>query len=118
MNPLDYSLCDQTVTVYRKSGETVTRKVIANAYLSKKVSVPNEAYGKSVEKTFLLIIPENAAPLQCGDRIYDGIGPESVEWQVFVPAAVSELYEISYVKPCRWNGEITHWEAGNRKETL
>ena len=118
MNPLDYSLCDQTVTLYRKSRETVTRKVIANAYLSAKVSTPNEPYGKSKEKTFLLIIPENAAPLQCGDRIYDGIGPESVEWQVFVPAAVSELYEISYVKPCRWNGEITHWEAGNRKETL
>ena len=118
MNPLDYSLCDQTVTVYRKSGETVTRKVIANAYLSAKVSTPNEPYGKSKEKTFLLIIPENAAPLQCGDRIYDGIGPESVEWQAFVPAAVSELYEISYVKPCRWNGEITHWEAGNRKEKL
>ena len=118
MNPLDYSLCDQTVTLYRKSGETVTRKVIANAYLSAKVSTPNEPYGKSKEKTFLLIIPENAAPLQCGDRIYDGIGPESVEWQVFVPAAVSELYEISYVKPCRWDGEIIHWEAGNRKETL
>ena len=118
MNPLDYSLCDQTVTLYRKSGKIVTRKVIANAYLSAKVSTPNEPYGKSKEKTFLLIIPENAAPLQCGDRIYDGIGPESVEWQAFVPAAVSELYEISYVKPCRWNGEITHWEAGNRKETL
>ena len=118
MNPLDYSLCDQTVTVYRKEEETVSRKVIANAFLAAKVSCPNEPYGKSKEKTFLLIIPENAAPLQCGDRIFDGIGPETVAWQAFVPAAVSELYEISYVKPYRWNGEITHWEAGNRKETL
>lgn len=118
MNPLDYSLCDQTVTLYRKEEETVSRKVIANAFLAAKVSVPNEPYGKSKEKTFLLIIPENAAPLQCGDRIYDGIGPETIAWQAFVPAAVSELYEISYVKPCRWNGEVTHWEAGNRKETL
>lgn len=118
MNPLDYSLCDQTVTLYRKSGEIVTRKVIANAYLSAKISMPNEPYGKSKEKTFLLIIPGETFPVQPGDRIYDGIGPETIAWQAFVPAAVSELYEISYIKPCRWNGEITHWEAGNRKETL
>ena len=118
MNPLDYSLCDQTVTIYRKEEETVSRKVIANAFLAAKVSCPNESYGKSKEKTFLLIIPGDTFPVQPGDRIFDGIGPETVVWQVFVPAAVSELYEISYVKPCRWNGEITHWEAGNRKETL
>lgn len=118
MNPLDYSLCDQTVTVYRKKGETVTRKVIANAYFCAKISCPNEAYGKSMEKTFLLIIPGDGFPVQPGDRICEGIGPESVDWQGFVPAAVTEVFEIAYAKPCRWDGTITHWEAGNRKETL
>ena len=118
MNPLDYSLCHQTVTVYRKTGGDVSRKVIANACLSAKVSTPNEPYGKSKEKTFLLIIPGDDFLLQTGDRIFDGTGPETVDWQAFVPAAVPELYEAAYVKPCRWEGEITHWEAGNRKETL
>ena len=118
MNPLDYSLCDQTVTVYRKADGEIGRTVIENAYLSAKVSMPNESYGKSKEKTFLLIIPGGDFPLQTGDRIFDGTGPETVDWQAFVPAAVPALYEAAYVKPCRWEGEITHWEAGNRKETL
>ena len=117
MNPLDYSLCDQIVTVYHKSGETVTRKVIPNAHLSKKVSTPNEGYGKSKEKTFLLIIPEDF-PIFPGDRIYAGIGPETVDWQSFVLALVSEVYEAAFAKPCCWMGEVTHWEAGNRKEKL
>ena len=118
MNPLDYGLCSQTVTIYRKTGGQVSRKVIKNASLSAKISAPNESYGKSKEKQFLLIIPGNGTPLQPGDRVYDGIGPKTVEWQSFVPALVSELYEAAFAKPCCWMGEITHWEAGNRKEKL
>ena len=117
MNPFDYSLCSQTVTVYRKAGEAISRQVAENCYLSCNNSTPTEAYGKSMEKRFLLIIPGDL-PLQPGDRIFHGIGPEKVEWQTFVPAAVPELYEVSFVKPCVWDGEITHWEAGNRKEHL
>ena len=118
MNPLDYSLCGHRVTIYRKTGDTVNRKVITNAYLSANISMPNEHYGKSKEKKFLLIIPGDQVSLQPGDRVYDGIGPKTVEWRNFVPAVVSGLYEISYVKPCFWEGQIAHWEAGNRKETL
>lgn len=114
MNPFDYSLCHQTVTLYRKTGE---RWVIPNAYLSAKIAAPAEAYGKSMEKKFLLIIPGDS-PLFPGDRIYAGIGPEEVEWKSFVPAAVPALFEAGFVKPCFWEGSITHWEAGNRKETL
>ena len=110
MNPLDYSLCDQTVTLYRKSGETVTRKVIPNAYLSKKVSTPNEGYGKSKEKTFLLIIPEDF-DLQPGDRVFRGIGPEEVNWQTFVSAYIEALYEVGRVKKQLWEGEVTHVEG-------
>ena len=110
MNPLDYSLCDQTVTLYRKEEETVSRKVIANAFLAAKVSCPNEPYGKSKEKTFLLIIP-GEQDLQPGDRVFDGIGPEEVNWQTFVPAFTDELYEIGRVKKQLWEGEITHTEG-------
>lgn len=113
MNPFDYSLCDQTVTVYRGQ----QRQVAENCHLSRQISTPTESYGKSEEKKFLLIIPGDF-PLQPGDRIYDGIGPTEVDWNTFIPALVPELYEVSFAKPCFWDGEVTHWEAGNRKETL
>ena len=117
MNPFDYSLCDQTVTVYHKDAETISRQVVKNAYLSVKCSTPREAFGKSLEKIFQLIIPGNF-PLHPGDRIYRGTGPETPNWQTFLPALIPELYEVSFVRPCCWDGEVTHWEAGNRKEHL
>ena len=117
MNPFDYSLCNQTVTIYRKVGEGVSRKVAENCYLSRKTTTPTEHYGKSMEKKFLLIIPADF-PMQTGERIFAGIGPEVTDWENFLPAAVDDLYEISFVKPCYWDGELVHWETGNRKETL
>ena len=111
---MDYSLCSQTVTIYRKTGETVTRQVAENCHLSVKISTPTEPYGKSLEKTFQLIIPGDV-PLMPGDRIYDGIGPKEVVWEAFIPALIPNLYEVGFAKPYRWSGAITHWEAGNRK---
>ena len=118
MNPLDYSLCQQTVTVYRKEGEELSRKVAEKCYFSASISTPTEHYGKSKEKKFLLIIPGEEIPLRPGDRIFVGIGPETVDWQTFLPARIPEVFAVSFAKPCYWNGELTHWEAGNRKETL
>lgn len=117
MNPLDYTLCSQTVTVYRKTGEEITRQVAENCHLSRQLSTPTGNYGKSMEKKFLLIIPRDF-PLYPGDRIFDGIGPEKVIWEQFVPALVPELYEISFAKPCYWEGRIAHWEAGHKKEAV
>ena len=56
MNPLDYSLCQQTVTVYQKKGEEISRHVAEKSYFSGSVSTPTEPYGKSKEKKFLLMI--------------------------------------------------------------
>ena len=117
MSPLDYSLCNQTVPLYRKEGDEVKRQVLSDCYLSASVSTPTETYGKSLEKKFRLIIP-GERPVYCGDRNYAGIGPEVADWNSFVPAAVPMLYEVSFAKPCFWEGEIAHWEAGNRKEHL
>lgn len=114
---MDYSLCDETVTLYRKTEGGIHRKVADNARLIRQTATPTESYGKSKEKKFLLIIPGDF-PLQTGDRVYAGVGPEVTDWERFVPAAVEQLYEISFVKPCYWDGELIHWEAGNRKETL
>ena len=110
MNPLDYSLCDQTVTFYRKTGDEIIRKVADNCHLSCKVRISTEPYGKSMEKKFLLIIPGDF-DLQPGDRVYEGIGSEEVNWQTFVPAFTENLYEIGRVKKQLWEGEVTHVEG-------
>ena len=114
---MDYSLCNEIVTIYRKTAGTICRQVVENARLIRQIATPTESYGKSMEKKFLLIIPGDF-PLRPGERVFAGIGPEVTDWERFVPAAVEELYEISFVKPCYWDGEPVHWEAGNRKETL
>lgn len=117
MNPFDYSLCDQPVTCYRQEAGEYTRRVIPRAYLSARVSTPTESYGKSRTKEFLLIIPGDV-PIRPGDRIFRGIGPETVDWQQFVSDLVPQLYTVSFSKPCCWDGAVVHWEAGNRKEHL
>lgn len=117
MSPLDYSLCCQCVTLYRKEADGIRRQVLDSCYLSTRDDAPAESYGKSLEKTFRLIVP-GQRPVRCGDRVYDGIGPEASDWHSFVPAAVQGLYEVSFVKPCFWEGEIIHWEAGSGKEHL
>lgn len=114
---MDYSLCDETVTVYRKTEAGILKRVVDGVRLICQTATAAESYGKSRSKKFLLIIPGDY-PLQPGDRVFGGIGPEVTEWDAFVPAVVEELYEVSFVKPCYWDGELVHWEAGNRKETL
>ena len=116
MTPFDYSLCNQTVTVYRKAGEEIVRKTVRGC-MHVKTAVPTENYGKSLEKTFRLIIPGNVA-LFPGDRVFLGTGPETVDWKTFLPVLVPELFEVSFAKPCYWEGEPVHWEAGNRKEQM
>ena len=117
MNPFDYSLCDRTVTVYRNENGKITRQVAENCHLWETVSTPMESGGKSMEKTFRLIIPGDF-PLRPGDRVYGGIGPETVDWQRFLPALVPQVYEIGAVRPCFWDGELTHWEAASGKERM
>ena len=112
---MDYSLCCHTVTCYRREADGIRRQVLENCYLSPRHDTPTESYGKSQEKTFRLIIPGDR-PVSCGDRIYWGTGPETVDWQSFVPALIPRVYEIGFAKPCFWDGQIIHWEAGSGKE--
>ena len=117
MNPLVYDLCKQTVTIYRKSGQEIVRKVAENCYFSCQSSCSTHDYGKSRDKQFLLIIPGNI-PLGAGDRIFAGIGPNEVQWQNFLPCTVPEVFQVSFARPCFFDGELTHWEAGHKKEAL
>ena len=108
---MDYSLCDQTVTIYRKQNGMVTRQIVENCYLTTRCSSSTETYGKSRLKQFLLIIPGDV-PVCCGDRIYDGIGPKEMDWQQFLPVTVPQVYEVGYAQPFFWHNQVAHWEAG------
>ena len=113
MNPMDYSLCDHTVTLYRQEAGAVKRRVVENAYLSRCDSETVEAWGKSRDKKFLLIIP-GQADIRMGDRVYDGFGPREVDWKHFLPAKVEALMQVSFVKPCYWENAVCHVQAGSR----
>ena len=104
-----YPMCRQTVTVYRRQGETVLRREIPNCFYRWEDKLENGSF----ERKFLLVQPGQQAILP-GDRIFDGIGPETVDWESFIPVCVSGLAQAEYATAWRLNGEITHWEAGRK----
>ena len=111
--PLDYSLCDQTVTLYRRRGEVIFRQVVENALYRHTLRQVSDQLGTRLEGLFTLIIPGDAQ-LQPGDRVMAGVGPETVDWSSFVPSAVAGLCQVAYVTPRCWQGEICHTEAGRK----
>lgn len=115
MNPLDYSLFGDTVTVYRKEKDGISRQVLENCFLSWEEQVVTDTFGTRKGTEFLLICPGKTQTVFPGDRIYAGIGPEEVQWGEFLPAAVPGLGQVSYVRTYRLNGEICHTEAGSRQ---
>ena len=110
MNPFDYSLCRQTVTLYGMREGQLHRQVVRSCYFAPAHIQRTELTGKSRLKKFLLIIPGNG-DVQPGDRIYDGIGPETVDWGSFLPDLSPQVYEIGSVKPCLCDGEVCHIRA-------
>ena len=116
MNPLDYSLCTQTVTVYRKQADRILRQVVENCYFRLEHQHKVEALGSRREKAFLLIVPGEDPCVFAGDRVLEGIGPEieMEQWNRFIPALVDGLVEVSYTAPYCWEGSICHVEAGGR----
>lgn len=124
-NPMDYSLCNQTVTLYRLQEQQVIRKVLAECYLEYKTQQDTGSYGTQMERPFLLIVPcwqqdKPEIPVMPGDRIYAGIGPEvtNQQWRSFVPANVAELMQAEYVQPCYFGGHLCHTEAGRKSHGL
>lgn len=116
MHPLDYSLCTQTVTVYRKQADSVMRQVVENCYFRLEQKQERDAMGCQREKAFLLIMPGETQCVFAGDRVMEGIGPEitTEQWRRFIPALVEGLAEVSYATPYCWEGTVCHVEAGGR----
>ena len=114
--PIDYRLCNQTVTVYHWDGGTgYTRKVIPNAFLDFRKTQNVDKTGSKEANSFLLVIPGETVPVAVGDKVMAGRGPEvstREAWAAFIPSRVSGLVVVKYVDPKYWRGTVVHTEAG------
>jgi len=114
--PVDYSMCNQTVTVYHWDGKTAyTRTVITNAFLDFKKTQNVDKTGSKEANSFLLVIPCAAQGIFVGDKVLLGEGPECAAreaWAALVPSATPGLVVVKYVDPKYWNGVMCHVEAG------
>lgn len=115
-SPVDYRLCNQTVTVYHWDGkDAYTQKVIENAFLDFKKTQNVDKTGSKEANTFLLVIPGASVPVAVGDKVLAGVGPEIASreaWAGFIPAKVPGLVVVKYVDPKYWKGCVVHTEAG------
>lgn len=115
-SPVDYSLCNQTVTVYHWDGKTAyTRQVITNAFLDFKKTQNVDKTGSKEANSFLLVIPCSVQGVFVGDKVFLGVGPECdtrEAWAALVPATVPGLVVTKYVDPKYWQGRMVHVEAG------
>lgn len=114
--PVDYRLCNQTVTVYHWDGGTgYTRTVINNAFLDLKKTQNVDKTGSTEVNSFLLVIPGETVPVAVGDKVVLGEGPEVTardEWAAFIPSKVPGLVVVKYVDPKYWHDALVHVEAG------
>jgi len=113
--PVDYRLCDQTVTVYHKDGEQYTKKVYTNAYLDERKNLTVDKTGSRESNSFLLIVPGSVQAVFVGDKVLRGVGPviaDSKAWAAFIPSKVQGLVVVDYVDCKYWQGQIVHTEAG------
>lgn len=116
-SPVDYRLCNQTVTLYHWDGkETITRRVIEKgAFLDFKKNQSISKTGSTEVNSFLLVIPCSESPVAVGDKVLQGEGPElsgRADWSGFIPTKVPGLVVVKYVDPKYWRGRMVHVEAG------
>ena len=116
-SPVDYRLCNQTITLYHWDGrDTVTRRVIERgAFLDFKKVQDVSKLGTGGATSFLLVIPCAESPLSVGDKVLLGEGPElsgREGWSRFIPARVPGLAVVRYIDPKYWKGRMVHIEAG------
>ena len=101
--PLDYSLCQDTVTVYHREG--LTRRVVSGVHFE-DTARRNLDTGRVTEETgFLLIIP-GGDRLSPGDRVVLGEGPQITSW-----ADTAGFATVESVKHCRFRGQVCHTEV-------
>lgn len=114
-SPLDYSLCDQTVTIYRRNGDEIERIEVERAFLDFRKVENVTKTGSTDSGSFLLVVPGSDVQVMPGDKVIRGEGREikTVEdWNKFIPAKVAGLCVVSYVDEKYFHGRLVHVEAG------
>ena len=114
-NPVDYRLCNQTVTVYHKDGEAYTRTVHKNAFLDFRKNQTVDKTGSTESNSFLLVIPGDSQMVFVGDKVLLGEGPEITnvdQWKKFIPSTTLNLVVVKYVDPKYWGTQMVHVDAG------
>lgn len=111
---LDYRLCNQTVTVYHKEGDKITRTVHSDAFLDFKKTENVDKTGSKEVNSFLLVIPCSEVCVHPEDKVLLGTGEEitAARWPSFIPVKVPGLVVVKYVDPKYWSGTLVHVEAG------
>lgn len=131
--PLDYSKCNQTITIYHQNPVTkeISRIVIeSGAFLDFRKNKNVDKTGSKESNSFLLVIPEISCrylpaadfigtpgtyTLVNLDKVQLGIGPvitTAAEWSAFIPAKVDGLVVVKYIDPKFWQAQRCHLEAG------
>lgn len=114
-SPVRYGLCNQTVAVYRREGDAVTRTVYKNAFFDPQKTRNTGKTGSTETTSFLLVIPASEIILKPGDKVFPGEGPQIAtreEWATLIPAATPGLAVVRYVDGKYWRGRLVHVEAG------
>lgn len=115
--PVDYSKCNQTVTIYHQEAPgAYTRTVLEHgAFLDFKKTQNVDKTGIREANAFLLVVPCSAQGVFVGDKVMLGEGPEvstREDWATLIPAASPGLVVVGYVDPKYWQGRLVHVEAG------
>lgn len=115
-DPVDYSKCNQTVTVYHWDGkETYTRTIVYRAFLDFRKTQNVDKTGSREVNSFLLVVPCSVQGVFVGDKVLLGEGPEvatRVAWAALIPSKTPGLAIVQYVDPKYWEGRLVHVEAG------
>ena len=115
-NPVDYRLCNQTVTVYHRNGDgDYSTQVFDNAFFDWKKTQNVDRTGAREANGFLLVIPCSVNPLHVGDKVLRGAGAAITTreaWAALIPSKIPGLGVIQSVDEKYWRDRLVHVEAG------
>ena len=105
---MENPLFDNVVTVYRPG----FRQVVTGCHYRWTLREAESEEGLCRKASCRLYVTgENYFP-QIGDRIFPGIGPETVDWETFLPVTEAGVCQIAWVSPRYLWGQLHHVEAG------
>jgi hypothetical protein len=114
-SPVDYSKCNQTVTIYHDAGGAYSKQIVKNAFLDFRKTQNIDKTGSSEANSFLLVIPCAEQSVFVGDKVLLGEGADVTTreaWAALVPSRTANLVVVKYVDPKYWRGAMVHVEAG------